>query len=366
MARKKTEKKPTAEYLALATSHFGEMDTPEINYWLPTGCLRVDLAIGQGLPGGTLTEMFGDTMAGKTTFAMSCCRQAQLLGGNAFWFDLEGRFSPSLAVKYNNLDLTHGWYYYKTDKDGRPLLMEYILDFLMELGAEACDKPYPTVIVVDSVAALRSKDQDPEASAKRQMGKVANVFSGWFTYGFNTLISGSNVHLIFLNQTRDNLDFWAKGPQKSTTPAGKAVKFYASTRLEFKSKSLTKSHDPNSDKSKDKIGRWVTVFVEKNTHGPPFRSASFPFYFYDQLLDWETEDQRVVGMDDSLSQLDYLISRDALAPGLTKDGKVHRGYYEIGGVKNNKMGWRERMRLEPETRKYVRDLVHKTYKEEYG
>lgn len=365
MARKKKEP-PETDFLKLSKSHFGNMDNPEVNYWLPTGCLRVDLAIGSGLPGGTLTEVFGESMAGKTTFAMSCCRQAQLLGGNAFWIDIEGRFSNSLAEKYNNLDLSSGWYYYKTDKDGRPLLLETILDFLMDLGAEAIDKPYPTVVVVDSVAALRSKDQDPEASAKRQMGKVANVLSGWFSYGFTTMISGSNFHLIFINQTRDKLDFWAKGPQKPTTPAGKAIKFYSSTRLEFRASTLTKTHDPNSEKYKDKIGIWVNVFVEKNTHGPPFRKAAFPFYFYDQLSGWETEDQRVIGMDDSLSQLDYLISRDALEPGLTKEGKPHKGYYEIGGVKNNKIGWRERMRLEPETQKYVADLVRQTYKEEYG
>lgn len=346
------------ELTQIAKSLLGAQDDPAVRYWLPTGSLLVDLCINRGLPGGKVVEFFGDSATGKTAFALSCCRQAQLQGGTAIYIDTEARLSLSLAKKYNNIDFEKGWYYVHKNKKGEPITLEDLLDALTRISDEASHLETPTVIVIDSVAALRSKDQDPEMNTKRQMGLVANRLSGWFSYGYTSIIAGSNIYPIFINQTRSALNFFSYGPPKVTTPAGKALKFYASVRLELSSMALTKKEDPTADKDKI-IGRLIKVMVEKNSVGPPYRSATFPFYFY-------TQKDGILGMDDYLAQLNYLIARKVLPEATSSKGTKRKGYYNLGGTTLTKLQIRKKMIEDKSIRDHIRDLVITTFREEYA
>lgn len=337
---------------AVAQKEMGERGDPAVRYWLSTGCLGLDLSISRGLPGGRTVELFGPKASYKSGLALSICRQAQLAGGTAIWVDLEGRLHESLAVKYHDIDLNHGWIYYDADDAGNPISIESCLNFLRKVAIACQDSTVPVVYVVDSVAAFFSEDQTPDMDEKHQNMLVAKKLSTWFSYGFNQLIKNTNFYPIFINQTRAKVSFFKYGPPEDTTPGGRALEFYSSTRIQMTASSLTKREDPSAkDDSAGKIiGRMIKAYVEKNSVGPPFRSALFPFYFYEQA-------ESIIGMDDYLSQLNYLISRKALPPGLTKKGTPRKGYYEIGGVSNSKLGWRRRMIEEPEVASIVYDKV---------
>lgn len=354
MAEKKKKKKNSSkpgtsakDVYTASEAFMGGMDDCAVRWWLPTNILTLDLAINRGLPGGRITEIIGDSQSGKTLLALCICKSVQNLGGLAVWLDAENRLSQSLAEKYNGIDLNERWIYYNRLKTG-PLTVEGVTDYitlLAEKHAESESPERPLVVVVDSIAALYSLDQDPTLSAKRQMGLVANRLSAWLSYGIPSKMARSNFHLIFINQTRQVLDFKGYGGPQYTTPAGKAIRFYASTRLEVVGSDITPKDIDSGAPVGPPVGNQLTITVIKNSVAPPKRYAIIPFWYYN------VRGRR--GLDDKMSQIDYLVANKVL--------KNAGGWYQVAKTNFRKFDLRNKLYEHPKLAAAFEDSVRRTF-----
>ncbi|MGL4403257.1 MAG: recombinase RecA [Fusobacteriaceae bacterium] len=226
---------------------------------IPTGSIKLDLALGiGGVPKGRVIEVYGAESSGKTTIALHIIAEAQKKGGVAAFIDAEHALDPiyakALGVDIDELLISQPDY-------GEQALD--IADVLVRSGAI-------DVIVIDSVAALVPKVEIDGEMSDQQMGLQARLMSKALRKLTGNM-NKSKTTVIFINQIRDKIGGFGFGPQTTTT-GGKALKFYASVRMEVKRIGSVKQGD-------EVIGNEVTIKVTKNKVAPPFKEAAFQIMY---------------------------------------------------------------------------------------
>lgn len=225
---------------------------------ISTGCLAIDKALGiGGMPRGRIVEIYGPESSGKTTLALHVIAEAQKLGGVVAFIDAEHALDPgyaaALGVDLNNL--------YVSQPDNGEQALE-IADELIKSGSI-------DVIVVDSVAALTPKAEIDGEMGDSHMGLQARLMSQALRK-LTGSISRTNTCLIFINQLRDKLGIMFGNPE--TTTGGKALKFYASIRIDVRKKDNLKDGG-------DSIGSRTKVKIVKNKLAAPFKEAEFDIIY---------------------------------------------------------------------------------------
>ena len=221
---------------------------------IPTGCLTLDMALGiGGIPKGRIVEIYGPESSGKTTVSLHMIAEAQKQGGMAAFIDAEHALDPLYAEKLgvNIKDL-----YVSQPDNGEQALN--ICETLIRSGAF-------DIVVVDSVAALTPKAEIDGEMGDNHVGLQARMMSQALRK-MTSVSSKSQTAVIFINQLREKIGVMFGNPE--TTTGGKALKFYASVRLDVRKVDTIKD-------GQNVIGNRTKVKVVKNKMAPPFKTAEF-------------------------------------------------------------------------------------------
>lgn len=221
---------------------------------IPTGSLALDMALGiGGLPRGRVVEIYGPESSGKTTLALHVVANAQRNGGVAAFIDAEHALDPVYA---RNLGVDTDSLIVSQPDNGEQALE--IADMLIRSGAL-------DVIVIDSVAALVPKAEIEGDMGDSHVGLQARLMSQALRKMTGALAQ-ANTTAIFINQLREKIGVFFGSPE--TTTGGKALKFYASVRMDIRRIQTLKNGE-------DAVGNRTKVKVVKNKMAPPFKTAEF-------------------------------------------------------------------------------------------